>query len=74
VGKQQNKEILCTLNLDPTKPLFSFIGRLLEEKGGDLLPHATALSMSENYQEINILILGSKTRKLKMIKQFIARL
>jgi starch synthase len=35
-GKQQNKGILCTLfNLDPTKPLFSFIGRLLEEKGGD---------------------------------------
>jgi starch synthase len=66
VGKQQNKEILCTLfNLDPTKPLFSFIGRLLEEKGGDLLPHATALSMSENYQ-INILILGSGNTKLKM--------
>jgi starch synthase len=31
-GKQQNKGILCTLfNLDPTKPLFSFIGRLLEK-------------------------------------------
>ncbi|HEY4619170.1 MAG TPA: glycogen synthase [Flavobacterium sp.] len=60
IGKQQNKEILCALfNLDPTKPLFSFIGRLLEEKGGDLLPHATALAMSENYKEINILILGS---------------
>ncbi|EIA07742.1 glycogen synthase, ADP-glucose transglucosylase [Flavobacterium frigoris PS1] len=60
VGKQQNKEILCTLfNLDPSKPLFSFIGRLLEEKGGDLLPHAAALAMSENYKEINILILGS---------------
>jgi starch synthase len=51
--------------LDPTKPLFSFIGRLLEEKGG-LLPHATALSMSENYQGINILILGSGNTKLKM--------
>ncbi len=34
-GKQQNKETLCTLfNLDPTKPLFSFIGRLWDEKGG----------------------------------------
>jgi glycogen synthase len=43
-GKQQNKEILCTLfNLDPKKPLFSFIGRLLEEKGGDL---ATGISFS----------------------------
>ena len=60
IGKQENKEKLCKLfNLDPTKPLFSFIGRLLEEKGGDLLPHAAALALSENYQQINILILGS---------------
>ncbi len=60
IGKQENKEKLCSLfNLDPTKPLFSFIGRLLEEKGGDLLPHAAALSLSENFQQINILILGS---------------
>ena len=59
-GKQANKEKLCNLfNLDPTKPLFSFIGRLLEEKGGDLLPHAAALALSENYQQLNILILGS---------------
>ena len=60
VGKQENKEKLCKLfNLDPTKPLFSFIGRLLEEKGGDLLPHASAVALSENYQKLNILILGS---------------
>ena len=59
-GKQENKEKLCSLfNLDPSKPLFSFIGRLLEEKGGDLLPHAAALALSENYKQINILILGS---------------
>lgn len=59
-GKQQNKETLCTLfNLDPTKPLFSFIGRLWDEKGGDLLPQASALALSENFKNINILILGS---------------
>jgi starch synthase len=59
-GKQANKEKLCSqFNLDPTKPLFSFIGRLLEEKGGDLLPHAAALALSENFNTINILILGS---------------
>ena len=59
-GKQQNKEKLCLeFNLDPTKPLFSFIGRLLEEKGADLLPHAAAFALSENYKEINILVLGS---------------
>ena len=65
-GKQQNKEILCTLfNLDPTKPLFSFIGRLLDEKGGDLLPHASALALSENFKEINVLILGSGNAEIE---------
>ena len=59
-GKQANKEKLCTqFDLDPTKPLFSFIGRLLDEKGADLLPHVAALALSENFKEINILILGS---------------
>jgi starch synthase len=59
-GKQDNKAHLCELfNLDPDKPLFSFIGRLLEEKGGDLLPQAALLALSENYKQINILILGS---------------
>ena len=59
-GKQSNKDKLCSIfDLDPTKPLFSFIGRLLEEKGGDLLPQASALAFSENYKQINILILGS---------------
>lgn len=59
-GKRINKKVLCTLfELDPTKPLFSFIGRLFEEKGGDLLPQASALALSENFKEINILILGS---------------
>ena len=60
VGKQENKDKLCKLfNLDPTKPLFSFIGRLLSEKGGDLLSLASAVALSENYQKLNILILGS---------------
>jgi starch synthase len=59
-GKQKNKEKLCALfNLDPTKPLFSFIGRLLYEKGADLLPKAVELAFAENKKAINILILGS---------------
>ena len=59
-GKQENKEKLCALfNLDANKPLFSFIGRLLDEKGADLLPHVAALALSENYREINFLVLGS---------------
>lgn len=59
-GKQENKEKLCNrFNLDPSKPLFSFIGRLLEEKGADLLPDAAILVFSEYHKEINILVLGS---------------
>jgi starch synthase len=59
-GKQANKVRLCKhFNLDPTKPLFSFIGRLFEEKGGDILPDAASESLSQFYEDINILILGS---------------
>lgn len=65
-GKQDNKEELCErFNLDSTKPLFSFIGRLLEEKGADLLPHAAAQALSENFKEINFLILGSGNTEIE---------
>ncbi|WP_417941037.1 glycogen synthase [Flavobacterium sp. RS13.1] len=59
-GKQNNKEKLCErFELDSSKPLFSFIGRLFDEKGGDLLPQAAAVALSEHFKNINILILGS---------------
>lgn len=59
-GKQKNKEKLCErFELDSSKPLFSFIGRLFDEKGGDLLPQSSVLSLSENFENLNILILGS---------------
>lgn len=66
-GKQKNKEKLCEqFDLDPAKPLFSFIGRLFEEKGGDLLPQASALALSENFENINILILGSGNSEIEL--------
>ncbi len=59
-GKQKNKEFLCSeFNLDPKKPLFTFIGRLVHEKGADLLPEICSVALSRNPGEINILILGS---------------
>ena len=65
-GKQENKEKLCRqFDLDPTKPLFSFIGRLLEEKGANLMPHAAALALSENFKEINVLVLGSGNTEIE---------
>ncbi len=42
-GKAKNKMELCErFNLDFQKPLISFIGRLVGEKGADLLPGVIA--------------------------------
>jgi starch synthase len=65
-GKRENKEKLCALfNLDSTKPLFSFIGRLFNEKGADLLPQTSILALSENNKAINILVLGSGNTEIE---------
>ncbi|MDA3892666.1 MAG: glycogen synthase [Salinivirgaceae bacterium] len=59
-GKKYNKKWLCKeFNLDPAKPLFTFIGRLVKEKGADLLPEAIYNMMSKYPGEQNVLILGS---------------
>ncbi|MBW4361879.1 glycogen synthase [Flavobacterium taihuense] len=59
-GKQKNKEQLCVLfNINPSKPLFSFIGRLYDEKGADLLPKVVTSALTIFKEEINILILGN---------------
>ena len=56
-GKQQNKLDICSrFKLDASKPLFSFIGRLVNEKGADLFPSVVYKSLLK--KEINILILG----------------
>lgn len=59
-GKKANKEALCRVfNLDPQKPLFTFIGRLVGEKGADLLPEIFYNALIQSNGEINILLLGS---------------
>jgi len=59
-GKTANKKFLCEqFNLDVNKPLFTFIGRLVGEKGADLLPEICSVALNYNPKEINILILGS---------------
>jgi len=59
-GKKANKAALCAVfNLDPSKPLFTFIGRLVGEKGADLLPDIFHNSLAHSHGNINILVLGS---------------
>ncbi len=59
-GKQKNKEALCNrFNLDINRPLISFIGRLVVEKGADLLAEAIEKSLAEFTGEVNFLILGT---------------
>lgn len=59
-GKNKNKAYLCEqFGLDINKPLFTFIGRLVGEKGADLLPEICSTALYQNPSEINILILGS---------------
>lgn len=74
-GKAKNKAFLCReFNLDPDKPLFTFIGRLVGEKGADLLPHIASIALQEHLHEMNLLILGSGDpeveRTLESIKHF----
>jgi starch synthase len=57
--KPKNKEELCRIfNLDATKPLIVFIGRLVGEKGADLLPEVITRTVSDK-NNICFLVLGS---------------
>lgn len=59
-GKKANKEKLCVqFGLNPDNPLFTFIGRLVYEKGADLLPEAFGHALSQYGHNISILVLGS---------------
>lgn len=59
-GKAKNKKILCEqFGLEFDKPLISFIGRLVGEKGADLLPRVITDSFYHIGRRMNFLILGS---------------
>ena len=66
-GKQANKEALCSkFNLDPDKPLVSFIGRLVIEKGADLLAAAMEQSFNEHPGQFNFLLLGAGEKETEI--------
>lgn len=59
-GKWQIKSSLCsTFGLDPLKPLFIYIGRLVGEKAADLLPQVIGDSFFHIGRSMNFLVLGS---------------
>ncbi len=59
-GKRKNKDIICeTFQLDKEKPLISFIGRLVYDKGADLLPDMIGRSLYETNGGASFLVLGS---------------
>jgi starch synthase len=59
-GKLSNKEVLCKeYGLDINKPLIVFIGRLVDEKGADLLPRAISDAIYHMEGQMNFLVLGS---------------
>jgi len=65
-GKLKNKKILCDrFDLDINKPLICFIGRLVGEKGADLLPQAIGDSFYYIGRKMSFLILGSGTHAIE---------
>ncbi len=59
-GKKANKEALCArFNLSPEKPLISFIGRLVYEKGADVMADAIAESLETYSGQVNFVLLGT---------------
>ncbi len=66
-GKKKNKEYLCKeFSLELSKPLFSFIGRLVREKGADLLPELIR-EVRKQGLEMNIMVLGTGEPELHRI-------
>ncbi|MDT3403954.1 glycogen synthase [Mucilaginibacter terrae] len=59
-GKLANKKALCErFGLSVDQPLIAFIGRLVGEKGADLLPEAFSRSLQKHAGKVNIIMLGA---------------
>lgn len=59
-GKKENKKSLCKeFGLSDNKPLVVFIGRLVGEKGAELLPLAIDSCLKKYKGKVNFIVLGS---------------
>jgi starch synthase len=65
-GKEENKINICKeFNLDPKRPLITFIGRMVLEKGADKLAELIKESEIKFKGEANFLILGSGDKMIE---------
>ena len=66
VGKALNKKALCLrFGFTEDKPLISFIGRMVIEKGADLIAPAMEKSFRTHPEGFNLLILGAGDKQME---------
>lgn len=74
-GKQKNKELICArYNLDSTKPLIVFIGRLVGEKAADVLPGAIQHALDKTSCGANFLIIGAGDTAIESALNYLVQL
>ena len=65
-NKAKNKQLLCEqFDFSPDQPLFTFIGRLVVEKGADLLPEIFRMLLADEENPVSILVLGSGDEEIE---------
>jgi starch synthase len=74
-GKQKNKEALCAkYNLDLTKPLIVFIGRLVGEKAADVLPGAIQHALDKTNGGANFFVIGAGDTAIESALNYLKQL
>jgi len=75
IEKKKNKKAICTkYNLDPTKPLIVFIGRLVGEKAADVLPGAIQHALAKTKAGANFFIIGAGDTSIESALNYLVQL
>lgn len=71
--KKRNKDIICNIaGLDPSLPLYGFIGRLVLEKGAEFIPGIIDTWLS-NHRNANFIILGTGDKSIEASLKAVAQ-